>query len=161
MSVQSVPHMPQLLLSVLVFTHAPLQMVCPGRHPGTHAPPLHVHTPPVGRVPVHAEHAPLQQSPPAHVVPSLTFPVAPHVWVPVVHDVVPVWHTFPLGLQPTPAVHATHCPLSHTMFVPHEVPFMTLPVELHTGEPLEQLTVPVWQTLPPGLHAWPAVHAPH
>jgi hypothetical protein len=64
-------------------------------------------------------------------------------------------------LHDTFAVHGEHVPLSQTMFVPHEVPFWTLPVLLHFGMPLEQSVVPVWHVLPFGLHAWPEVHAPH
>jgi hypothetical protein len=63
------------------------------------------------------------------------------------------------GVHETPAVHALHEPLSHTMFVPHVVPFDTLvPVSLHTGAPLVHTVVPVWHGLA-GVQTAPEVHA--
>jgi hypothetical protein len=109
----------------------------------THVVPEHAKCAFVPAVPLHAAHAPVQQIPALHPVPSAAFVAPPHVCVPVEHDVVPAWQTLPPGLHPTFAVHATHDPLSQTMFVPHDVPLATLPVELHVGVPVEQLVVPV------------------
>jgi hypothetical protein len=41
------------------------------------------------------------------------------------------------------------------------VPLATLPVDVHTDVPVAHDVVPVWQTLPPGMHPWLGVHAPH
>ena len=38
----------------------------------------------------------------------------------------------------------------------HIVPFAALPVTVHTGEPLEQSMLPVWQMLPSGTQSAPA-----
>jgi hypothetical protein len=45
--------------------------------------------------------------------------------------------------------------------LPQVVPSATFVALLHCEVPLVQSVEPVWQTLPPGLHAAPAVQAPH
>jgi len=41
------------------------------------------------------------------------------------------------------------------------VPLATLPVDVQTEVPVAHDVVPFWQTLPPGMHPWLGVHAPH
>jgi hypothetical protein len=94
-------------------------------------------------------------------IPSGKFAVNEHVELPVVHVVIPVWHGLLFGLQLAPAVHAVHAPLSHTWFVPQVMPFALLPLDTQTDVPVEHDVWPARQTLPPGLHATPAVHAVH
>jgi hypothetical protein len=84
-----------------------------------------------------------------------------HTEAPVAHEVVPVWQTLPLGVQPAPAVHATQLPPLHTMLLPHDVPSATFAALVHVEVPVEQSDVPVLQTLPLGLHVAPAWQAPH
>jgi hypothetical protein len=110
----------------------------------------------------HAPQVPLSQnSPVPQEVPLVTFvPVSVHTGAPVVHDVVPVWHSL-VGVHDAPVVHALHDPLSQTSFVPHEVPLETLvPVSVHTATPVVHEIVPVWQLLA-GVHAVPDGHDPH
>jgi hypothetical protein len=60
-------------------------------HAAAHAPPLHAQCELAGREPLHVAHAPVQHTPEEpHEVPSVTFVVEPHAWVPVEQDVVPV-----------------------------------------------------------------------
>ena len=155
-----VPHVPQLLSSVLVLVQVPEQFWSPVMHTEPHTPETQAHCELGGRVPLHAEQPPPQQTPPVQLVPSVTLTVPPHVCVPVVQDVVPVWHVLPGGLHAIPAVQGTHEPPLQTSFVPHGVPSATLPVELQTDVPVEHEVWPVWQAFPLGKHAWPAVHAP-
>ncbi len=117
-----------------------------------------VHDAPV----VQALHVPaLHTSLVPHVVPFETLvPVSVHTGVPVVHDVVPVWHTL-VGVHAAPTVHAWHDPLSHTSLVPQLAPLATLvPVSVHTDVPVEHDVTPVSQGLG-GVHEVPAVHALH
>ena len=69
------------------------------------------------------------------------------------------------GVHATPAVHAVHAPSKHTAFVlplaVHAAPFGTLPTAEHEGEPPEHDVIPVWHSLPPGLHDTPCAHAMH
>jgi hypothetical protein len=46
----------------------------------------------------------------------------------VLQSVVPVWQALPPGVHAAPVEHATQLPLSQTWFVPHGVPFDTMPV---------------------------------
>jgi hypothetical protein len=62
-------------------------------------------------------------------------------------------------VQLAPWLHATHEPPEQTMLVPQLAPFESVPVAVHTGEPVEQATLPVWQALPPGMQLAPTVHA--
>jgi hypothetical protein len=111
---------------------------------------------------VHATHdPPLQTWLVPQLVPFDRLVALTHVETPPMHDVVPCWQRLPLGLQTAPAVHATHAPLLQTWLVPHVVPFATFVTLEQAIAPLAQDVVPVWQTLPPGLHIWPAVHAVH
>jgi hypothetical protein len=111
---------------------------------------------------VQATHDPLLQTwllP--HVMPLAALRGLVQTDVPVEHEVVPVWHVLPAGVQPTPEVHGTHCPLLQTWLVPHWVPSATLVAPVQLAMPKEQSVVPVWQTLPPGLHCVPDWQAPH
>jgi hypothetical protein len=47
------------------------------------------------------------------------------------------------------------------MFVPQGVPFVALVPPVHVETPVEHAVVLTRQTLPPGLHVVPAVHATH
>jgi hypothetical protein len=159
-STHALPQYPQLASSVFTLTHTPEQLVYPTSHAHAHAPAVHAQCALTGSVPLQLLHAPPQHTAgDPHEVPSPRLPVGEHVDAPVAHEVVPLWQAD--GLHETPAVHATHEPPLHTMFVPHEVPSATLPVALHVGVPVEQSVCPFWQGLPAGLHGWFAVHAPH
>lgn len=160
---QSLPQVPQWVALLVRFTHpTPAQFVKPVLQTETHVVPLHAQTEFAGSVPLHVPQPPEQQIELVpHDVPSVALPVEPQVCDPVEQDVVPVWQALPPGEHATPAVQATQVPLPQTMLVPHEVPFATLPVAPHVDVPVEQDVRPVWQTLPPGLHGWLAVHAPH
>jgi hypothetical protein len=59
-------------------------------------------------------------------VPSETLVRPVHVALPVAQEVVPFWQALPVAVQVAPAVHETHDPLAHTMFVPHAVPSAAL-----------------------------------
>lgn len=79
-----------------------------------------------------------------HEVPGETLPVSVQTMEPVEHDVVPVLHMF-VGWQVVPLVQATQLPALQTLLVPHDVPFVTLPLSVHTDVPLWQVVVPVLQ----------------
>jgi hypothetical protein len=82
------------------------------------------------------------------------------VCVPVEHDVVPVWQD--AGVQERPAVHATHEPLLHTMFVPHAVPSAAFdPVSPHAIPPSPQTIVPRSHGAPEGTQPAPFVQVWH
>jgi hypothetical protein len=82
-----------------------------------------------------------------HDVPSVTLPLSVQTDVPVEHDVVPVLHGL-VGWQLAFAVHAPQLPLLQTMFVPQEVPLVTLPVSPQTGAPVSHAIAPVRHGLP-------------
>jgi hypothetical protein len=50
-----------------------------------------------------------------------------------------------VGWQVVPLVQATQLPALQTLLVPHDVPFVTLPLSVHTDVPLWQVVVPVLQ----------------
>jgi hypothetical protein len=55
---------------------------------------------------------------------------------------------------------ATQLPAEQSSFVPQKVPSgSAVPVSVQTDVPVAQESVPVWQGLPPGVQATPAVHA--
>ena len=87
-------------------------------------------------------------------VPFATLTVDPHTGWPVVHEIVPVWQRSPPGLQVMFGVQALQVPLKQLKFVPHDIPLATLPVDMHTDEPVAQDVVPVAQTFPPGMQSW-------
>jgi hypothetical protein len=89
-----------------------------------------------------------------HDIPLATFVFASlQTGVPVPHASVPLWQTL-LGLQGEPSAQAMHVPLLQTMPAPQLVPLATLPVDMHTDEPVAQDVVPVAQTFPPGMQSW-------
>jgi hypothetical protein len=96
------------------------------------------------------------------VVPFGAFePVSVHTGTPVEQLIVPAWHALPLGVQEAPWVHATHEPLSQTMFVPHDAPLARLDVwSAHVDAPVEHDVRPLWHGLL-GVHAVPAVQLTH
>src|SRR5580700_2888679 len=54
-----------------------------------------------------------------------------------------------------------HAPLKQVWPPPHDVPFATLPSATQVAAPEEQEMMPVWQTLPAGLHAAPEAQLTH
>ena len=70
--------------------------------------------------------------------------------------VVPIWQGS-LGVQLPPAVQLPHAPPLHTLFVPHEVPFGTLPVSAQTEVPVAHDVAPVRHAVA-GVQVTPAVH---
>jgi hypothetical protein len=148
---------PQAWLSLVVSTHRPPQSAKPGLHDTWQVVPEHVSVAFVAVL--QAAHAPAQQMELApHDVPSFTLPVSAHVGWPVAHDVVPVWHAD--GEHALPAVHDAQVPLSQTMFVPQDVPFVTFPFATHVCCPVLHEVAPVlhWTD---GVHVLPAVHDEH
>jgi hypothetical protein len=69
----------------------------------------------------------------------------------------PLWQTL-VGVQGLFRMHEVHVPVSQTMLVPHDVPFGTVPVELHTETPVEHEVTPVSHGLL-GVHETPAEQA--
>jgi hypothetical protein len=56
--------------------------------------------------------------------------------------------------------YGVHSPFTHVSFVPQLVPFATSsPVDTQIACPKLQDVIPIWQGLPLGAHAVPAVHA--
>jgi hypothetical protein len=109
------------------------------------------------------------QTPPLHVLPasqvtagwSGTSPVTLQTDEPVEHSVVPTLHGWPDGVHTVPWVHE-HVPLAHPRFVPQLVPLVALlPVSVHTGTPVAQDWVPLWQIAVVGVHDVPSVQATH
>jgi hypothetical protein len=96
-----------------------------------------------------------------HVMPLEALCELVQVGVPVAQEVVPVRHTLLFGVQLMPAVQAVQIPALQTMLVPHDVPSATFAGLMHVELPDPQSVVPLLQTLFPGLHEAPAVHAPH
>ena len=93
-----------------------------------------------------------------HDPPTATLPLATQVEVPVVQDVVPVLQGLD-GEHANPDVHDVHTPPLQTRLVPHAVPSASEVVEsLHTGAPVAQLNVPLWQVLV-GVQAVPLLQA--
>jgi hypothetical protein len=112
---------------------------------------------------VQALHVPLLQTAGAAVVPQLvpfaTLPTSAQTDVPVVQEVVPVRQGL-VGWQLAPAVHATHDPALHTLFVPQTVPFERFWVVSEQVIVGTQVIVPAWQGLA-GAQAIPAVQEAH
>jgi hypothetical protein len=94
-----------------------------------------------------------------HDVPFCTFPVSLQTGNPESQAIVPVLHRLLLGLQAIPVVHDPQVPLLHTLFVPHVIPFVTLPITVHTGKPVPHAYAPILQA--PASQVAPAMHAPH
>jgi hypothetical protein len=108
--------------------------------PVVHAISPFVHAFPVSQLMpvVHDPHVPLWHTlfvP--QLVPLSTFPVSVHTGEPVAQAIAPVLQAVD-GWQVIPTVHDTHVPLPQTLFVPHVVPLVTLPVTVQTGKPLPQ-----------------------
>jgi hypothetical protein len=87
--------------------------------------------------------------------------VATQVCVPVVQDVVPVWHGSGSVVQASPAVQPTHAPPLQTRFVPQLVP------SVRWVDVSRQVSVPVEQSVMPATHGFgfveqpsPVLHAP-
>jgi hypothetical protein len=63
------------------------------------------------------------------------------------------------GTQLSPAAQVTQTPPLHTLPVPHDVPFATLPESRQTGEPVLQVVMPLRQGLPGTVQLAPPVQA--
>jgi len=92
---------------------------------GVHAPPLHTRFVP-------------------QEVPFATFPNSVQTDVPVLQEMLPVRHGFPLTLQLAPTVQLTQLPVElQTLFVAQLVPADTrVPVSVQTGVPVKHESVP-------------------
>jgi hypothetical protein len=150
---------PHAFLSLVVSTHEVPQRTEQSLQVKIHVVPEQVFVADVD-VP-HAAHVPPQHIPDAQGAPSMASPVKTQIATPVAHDVVPVWQTFPLGAHVAPEMHAVHTPSKQTSFVPQGVPLATLPMGLHADKPDTHDVIPVWHTLPPGLHRIPGTHVTH
>jgi hypothetical protein len=93
-----------------------------------------------------------------HEVPFVTFPVSMQTEVPVPHDVVPVRQAV-AGVQLTPVMQVPQTPPLQTLFVPHEVPFVTFPVSAQTDVPDPHEVAPVRQAVA-GVQLTPATQVP-
>jgi hypothetical protein len=112
---------------------------------------------------VHALHEPFPQTmfapQLAPFAAAFAVPVSTHTDAPEAHDVDPRSQALPGGVHETPAVQATHWPLLHTWLGPQDVPFVAVPVSLHTICPAEHVTVPTSHGFPDGTHPAPLVQA--
>jgi hypothetical protein len=111
---------------------------------------------------VHARQVPaLQTMFVPQAVPFALLLPSTQVIAPVAQDVVPFLQLL-VGLvtHDEPAVHALHVPLLQTPFVPHVVPFATLPVSAQTTTPVTHEVVPFLHRFA-GWQPTPAVQAPH
>ena len=113
------------------------------------------------RLAVHATHTPALQTwfVPHEVPLGAALPVSVHVATPPLHDVDPVWQRL-AGTQDAPGEHALHEPLLQYMFVPHDVPFGSLPAAAHTLVPVLHVVV-CFRHDPAGVQSVPVVQATH
>ena len=117
--------------------------------PVLHGIPEGMHAVPVGQ----EQLPPVQARLVPHGVPlGAGAPVFVHTAMPVVHDCNPTLQGAPGGTHDVPAMQETQLPPLHTMLVPHGDPFETLAVKVQAMLPVEQVVIPVWQRLPPGVH---------
>jgi hypothetical protein len=111
----------------------------------------------------------MQPPPPLHtmfipqtVPPALSVPSA-HTGEPVIQETTPFLHGLGLVPHAAPAAHVLHTPELHTRLVPHGVPLALFAPSLHTGLPVEQVSVPCLhgdgfvEQADPGVHG---LHAP-
>jgi hypothetical protein len=120
-----------------------------------HVVPVGVHDPPLLHVtqlpPLHTRLLP-------HVVPfEALVPRSVHIGEPEEHDWLPLWQGLLGGVHVVPEVQETQLPALQTRLLPHDVPFETVPVIMHTELPLLHTVLPVWHMLPFGVQALPAV----
>ena len=114
---------------------------------------------------VHDAHAPLLQTRfVPQEAPLATFPDSVQTATPVSQATTPVRQGLLATVQAAPVWQDTQAPLAlQTLFVPQVVPTATIVfLSLHTGAPVEQVSVPWWQALA-GTQAapvWQAVHCP-
>lgn len=142
---QGCPQLPQLLSSLLRFTHAPLQSLVVPEHRMEQALPLHTGVP----VPVLGPEHEVQAAPPVPVPHSVTvWAVATQPWL----SQHPAEHEVPS--------HAAHMPLWQIEPVPHVWPSRTATGLVHC-EPPEHDCTPTWHWLPFGLHCAPGVQVTH
>ncbi len=90
-------------------------------------------------------------------VPSVTFPLATQMAVPVAQEVAPVLQALSVGVHAVPAVQPTQVPDEQTRFVPQGVPSVAFPLVTQVAVPVAQEVAPVLQALSVGVHAVPAV----
>ena len=74
---------------------------------------------------------------------------------PVAQASAPRWQAL-AGTQAAPSAQAAHCPATHTIPAPHEVPFGWSPDSAQTDAPVAQESVPVRHAFPVGAQAPPA-----
>jgi hypothetical protein len=76
-------------------------------------------------------------------VPGAWGPLATHLALPDMQEIIPISHAFGRAQVP-PAVQETQLPVLQTMFIPHDVPSETLlPVSWQVEVPVWQLSIPV------------------
>ncbi len=128
--------------------------VLPPQHPLAHVVESHLVT-----------HDPLVQMRCApHDPPSFTLLAEPHIG-PLAQDIVPLWQGLSPGWQTALGVQETQTPLLHTPLATvadwHEVPSVAAFIEsVHVGTPpAHEVTLPVPQGLPGGVHDAVKVHA--
>jgi hypothetical protein len=97
-----------------------------------------------------------------HDAPSVTgFPVSVQTATPDEQSVDPTWHWL-FGMHAEFCAHELHTPPLQTWLTPQAVPSPAcIPVSVHAGGVAVQSRVPVSQGFAMGVHALPAMHAPH
>jgi hypothetical protein len=106
-----------------------------------------------------AVHSPLLHTRPVpQPLPLGALPLTLQTDVPVVHEVRPTLHGS-LVVHGTSGVQGAQVPLLQTMFVPQAVPLGAfVPVSVHIGAPLSQVSAPTWHLLA-GTQLDPALQA--
>ena len=90
-------------------------------------------------------------TPPGHADPVDKFPLNEHAAEPLEHAIAPVVHGFPV-LHAAPVEHGLQVPAPLHTPPGHADPVDTLPLNVHTAEPLEH-------TIDPVVHGFPVPHA--
>jgi hypothetical protein len=122
----------------------------------------------------HGTHRPVWQTIAVpHEVPFGLSALSVQTGAPLAHAIAPILQAF-VDVQAAPAVHATHAPLLHTMFMPQPMPFACAVVVAMQDATLaaEQIVLPRWHGSfggsqpPPGVHcgtsgppSWPVLPA--
>jgi hypothetical protein len=110
---------------------------------------------------VQALHCPLAQTmlAPQEAPAGRSLPVSLHSAIPLVQDMVPVWHLL-AGVQTIPAMHWTQLPSPQTFPLPQAVPLGALPAGMQTGAPEAHSVLPSLQGSLVS-HICPAAQAAH
>ena len=164
-----VPHAPDPLQTMFVPQLVPAALLLPSIHviapveqevvPFLHAAfGFVVHALPA----VHAPQTPtpLQTMFVPQLVPAALLVPSMQAITPVAQDVAPFLQMLGLLVHAVPAVQPPQMPRLQTRFVPHVVPFATLPVSAQTGTPVTHEVAPVLQWFV-GWQATALVHGPH